>query len=50
MGESLGNYRWAVKLGLALCREYRKGRGRSAKRSCGHATEKVLRWLKERAL
>ena len=50
VGESLGNYRWAVKLGLALCREYQKGRGRSATRSSAHATEKVLRWLQERAL
>lgn len=50
VAESLGNYRWAVQLGLQLCREYRVlGRGRSRKRgsAAGHATEAVLKWLQE---
>lgn len=49
VAESLGNYRWAVQLGLQLCREYRLGRGKSVKKAIGvrHATEDVLKWLKE---
>lgn len=48
VAESLGNYRWALRLGLALCREYRLGRGRSKKKpQATHASEEVLRWLKE---
>ena len=49
MAESLGNYRWAVQLGLQLCREYRLGRGKSVKKAMGvqHASEDVLKWLKD---
>ena len=48
VAESLGNYRWAVQLGLHLCHEFRLGRGRQAQRTAPHATEAVLRWLKDR--
>jgi len=49
VAESLGNYRWAVQLGLHLCHEFRLGRGRQAQRTAPHATEAVLRWLKDHA-
>lgn len=45
--ESLGNYRWGVQLGLALCEEYNAGRGRSAKRAEAHKTQAVLEWLRD---
>lgn len=47
IAESLGNYRWAVQLGLALCDEYNAGRGRSAKREEAHKTQAVLEWLRD---
>jgi len=45
--ESLGNYRWAVELGLALCDEYNNGRGRAAGKTTKHKTQKVLEWLRD---
>jgi len=45
VAESLGNYRWAVQLGLALCAEYNKGRGRAAGKTTQHRTQGVLEWL-----
>ncbi|CAK0865113.1 unnamed protein product [Prorocentrum cordatum] len=45
VSESLGNYRWAVALGLALCREYERGRGRAEGRTDPHRTQAVLEWL-----
>lgn len=45
--ESLGNYRWAVQLGLELCKEYNKGRGRAAGKTTQHKTQKVLEWLRD---
>lgn len=45
VAESLGNYRWAVQLGLALCAEYNKGRGRAAGKTTLHRTQRVLEWL-----
>lgn len=45
--ESLGNYRWAVQLGLALCDEYNRGRGRAAGKTTLHSTQKVLEWLRD---
>lgn len=47
VAESLGNYRWAVNLGLALCSEYNKGRGRAAGKTSQHKTQKVLEWLRD---
>lgn len=47
VAESLGNYRWAVQLGLELCVEYNKGRGRAAGRTALHSTQKVLEWLRD---
>eukprot|EP00928_Gymnodinium_smaydae_P074699 TRINITY_DN57729_c0_g1_i1.p1 TRINITY_DN57729_c0_g1~~TRINITY_DN57729_c0_g1_i1.p1 ORF type:complete len:238 (+),score=25.72 TRINITY_DN57729_c0_g1_i1:64-777(+) len=47
VAESLGNYRWAVRLGLALCREYNRGRGRAAGKTSQHKTQKVLEWLRD---
>lgn len=47
VGESLGNYRWGVELGLALCEEYNNGRGRAAGKTTKHKTEKVLEWLRD---
>uniref|UniRef100_A0A7S3W016 Uncharacterized protein n=1 Tax=Strombidinopsis acuminata TaxID=141414 RepID=A0A7S3W016_9SPIT len=48
VAESLGNYRWGVRLGLALCREYNRGRGRASGRSKQHKTQAVLEWLRDR--
>jgi len=45
--ESLGNYRWAVQLGLALCDEYNSGRGRAAGKTSAHKTQRVLEWLRD---
>ncbi|CAE7708504.1 unnamed protein product [Symbiodinium pilosum] len=39
VAESLGNYRWAVRLGLALCREYNRGRGRAKGKRTQHRTQ-----------
>merc|ERR1719330_347080 len=47
VAESLGNYRWAVRLGLALCREYNRGRGRAAGKISRHKTQAVLEWLRD---
>jgi len=47
IGESLGNYRWGVALGLALCKEYNNGRGRAAGKTTRHKTQKVLEWLRD---
>mmetsp|Transcript_85650 Transcript_85650/g.239272 ORF Transcript_85650/g.239272 Transcript_85650/m.239272 type:complete len:258 (+) Transcript_85650:142-915(+) len=47
VAESLGNYRWAVQLGLELCNEYNRGRGRAAGKTSKHKTEKVLEWLRD---
>mmetsp|Transcript_28037 Transcript_28037/g.45124 ORF Transcript_28037/g.45124 Transcript_28037/m.45124 type:complete len:262 (-) Transcript_28037:144-929(-) len=47
VAESLGNYRWAVQLGLELCIEYNKGRGRAAGKTSKHKTQKVLEWLRD---
>lgn len=47
VAESLGNYRWGVRLGLALCREYNKGRGRAEGRREQHRTQAVLEWLRD---
>jgi hypothetical protein len=47
VAESLGNYRWAVRLGLDLCKEYNKGRGRAAGKTSKHKTQKVLEWLRD---
>lgn len=47
VAESLGNYRWGVQLGLALCDEYNKGRGRAAGKTSKHKTQKVLEWLRD---
>lgn len=47
VAESLGNYRWAVRLGLALCREYNCGRGRAKGRKEQHKTQAVLEWLRD---
>lgn len=47
VAESLGNYRWAVTLGLALCREYNRGRGRAAGKTTLHKTQEVLEWLRD---
>lgn len=47
VAESLGNYRWAVQLGLALCEEYNRGRGRAAGKVTKHKTQKVLEWLRD---
>lgn len=45
VSESLGNYRWAVQLGLALCAEYNRGRSRASGKTTLHKTQKVLEWL-----
>lgn len=45
--ESLGNYRWCVRLGLALCREYNSGRARAQGKSDHHKTQAVLEWLRD---
>lgn len=45
VSESLGNYRWAVQLGLALCAEYNRGRSRAPGKTTLHKTQKVLEWL-----
>jgi len=45
VGNSLGNYRWAVEMGLELCAEYNRGRGRAAGKTTKHKTQKVLEWL-----
>jgi hypothetical protein len=47
VAESLGNYRWGVQLGLCLCDEYNKGRGRAAGKQTKHKTQKVLEWLRD---
>merc|ERR1719210_1465485 len=47
VAESLGNYRWAVRLGLALCREYNRGRGRAEGKTSLHRTQAVLEWLRD---
>lgn len=47
VAESLGNYRWAVQLGLELCREYNRGRGRAKGKVTKHRTEAVLEWLRD---
>mmetsp|Transcript_59834 Transcript_59834/g.157317 ORF Transcript_59834/g.157317 Transcript_59834/m.157317 type:complete len:200 (+) Transcript_59834:86-685(+) len=47
VAESLGNYRWGVRLGLALCREYNGGRGRAEGRTEQHKTQRVLEWLRD---
>lgn len=47
VAESLGNYRWGVRLGLALCREYNRGRGRAAGKKSLHRTQAVLEWLRD---
>ncbi|CAE7899609.1 unnamed protein product [Symbiodinium microadriaticum] len=47
VAESLGNYRWAVRLGLALCREYNRGRGRARGKLTKHRTQAVLEWLRD---
>mmetsp|Transcript_54802 Transcript_54802/g.138450 ORF Transcript_54802/g.138450 Transcript_54802/m.138450 type:complete len:234 (+) Transcript_54802:83-784(+) len=47
VAESLGNYRWGVELGLALCREYNRGRGRAAGKQSLHRTQAVLEWLRD---
>eukprot|EP00930_Biecheleria_cincta_P061015 TRINITY_DN46584_c0_g1_i1.p1 TRINITY_DN46584_c0_g1~~TRINITY_DN46584_c0_g1_i1.p1 ORF type:complete len:315 (-),score=57.47 TRINITY_DN46584_c0_g1_i1:115-1059(-) len=47
VAESLGNYRWAVQLGLELCNEYNAGRGRAAGKTSKHKTQKVLEWLRD---
>ncbi|CAE8642100.1 unnamed protein product [Polarella glacialis] len=46
VSESRGNYRWAVALGLALCREYNRGRGRAGGKTSEHKTQAVLEWLR----
>lgn len=45
VAESLGNYRWAVKLGMELCAEYNRGRARAAGKTSKHKTQKVMEWL-----
>jgi len=45
VGESHGNYKWAVQLGLELCAEYNQGRGRAAGKTTQHRTQRVLEWL-----
>lgn len=45
VGQSLGNYRWAVQLGLELCAQYNRGRGRAAGKTTKHKTQRVLEWL-----
>eukprot|EP00927_Polykrikos_kofoidii_P020267 TRINITY_DN19570_c0_g1_i1.p1 TRINITY_DN19570_c0_g1~~TRINITY_DN19570_c0_g1_i1.p1 ORF type:complete len:155 (+),score=12.92 TRINITY_DN19570_c0_g1_i1:145-609(+) len=47
VAESLGNYRWAVRLGLELCHEYNRGRGRAAGKTSRHKTQAVLEWLRD---
>ncbi|CAE8621796.1 unnamed protein product [Polarella glacialis] len=47
VSESRGNYRWAVALGLALCEEYNRGRGRAEGKTTKHKTQKVLEWLRD---
>lgn len=47
VAESRGNYRWGVALGLALCREYNKGRGRAEGKKSQHRTQAVLEWLRD---
>mmetsp|Transcript_26338 Transcript_26338/g.87277 ORF Transcript_26338/g.87277 Transcript_26338/m.87277 type:complete len:234 (+) Transcript_26338:78-779(+) len=47
VAESLGNYRWGVRLGLTLCREYNTGRGRAEGKVTKHNTEAVLEWLRD---
>lgn len=47
IAESLGNYRWGVQLGLELCNEYNRGRGRAAGKTSQHKTQKVLEWLRD---
>mmetsp|Transcript_20676 Transcript_20676/g.38820 ORF Transcript_20676/g.38820 Transcript_20676/m.38820 type:complete len:194 (-) Transcript_20676:115-696(-) len=47
VAESLGNYRWAVRLGLSLCREYNRGRGRAKGKTALHRTQAVLEWLRD---
>jgi len=47
VAESLGNYRWAVCLGLALCKEYNRGRGRAKGKTSAHRTQAVLEWLRD---
>lgn len=47
VAESLGNYRWAVQMGLALCDEYNRGRGRAEGRTKAHSTQRVLEWLRD---
>ncbi|MBM7624459.1 pyrimidine dimer DNA glycosylase/endonuclease V [Sporohalobacter salinus] len=39
--ESIENYRWLVKLGLALCKEYTYRYGKT------HKTEEKLEWLRD---
>lgn len=47
VAESLGNYRWGVQLGLALCSEYNQGRGRAEGKTSQHRTQAVLEWLRD---
>lgn len=47
VADSLGNYRWAVQLGLELCNEYNEGRGRAIGKTTRHKTQKVLEWLRD---